>query len=56
MLNAPVMVREEVETHDQEEGRGGKTRAFQQLTYFPQVILQPSHLIILICLLESRES
>lgn len=55
--NATVTVREEMETHDQEEGRDGETRAFQQLTYFPQVSLQPAHLMIITtCFLEARES
>lgn len=44
--NATVTVRKERETHDQEEVRGGESRAFQQLTYFPQVSLQPAHLMI----------
>lgn len=54
--NATVMVREEMETHDQEEGRDAETRAFQQLAYFPQVRLQPAKLIIFICFLEVGES
>lgn len=55
--NATVTEREEMETHDQEEGRDGETRAFQELTYFPQVSLQPAHLmIIFIRFLEARES